>query len=820
MIEEKLSLSKQSVFVRVIINLPSRSIDQPYDYQLPEQLLPKTKCGSAVIVPFGRQKCLGFVISFPNKPAVTEVLNVEEVIGDELIINQDLIELAKWLSEYYAASLGESFSQVAPPNLPKKIRRLIQVTPHFDINTLTPKQQQVYQTVIKKGGKVFLSQLKKIFGRNIYTLVKILVNKKAIKIAYHIDKPAGKAIVKKYVKLTLPLPKVETIMRQLHRAPKQKRILSLLRSKPLWSMATLLNVAKANPSSINSLVSKGIVRIVHLRVARKPRQFLSAEEEKVSTLTSEQYQAINKIKNSLAASEFRVFLLEGVTGSGKTEIYLRATAQALKQGKSVIVLVPEIALTAQMVARFKNRFGDYIAVWHSGLSPTERFDQWFGVREGKYRVVIGARSAIFAPAKNLGLIIIDEEHEPTFKQGKSPRYHAREVAIVRAKLTRACLILGSATPSLESIFKRDRGEFEGLWLRRRVVPGKRPKIILVDMRQEGRRNAVLSRVLQENLLETLNRGGKALLFLNRRGFANFLMCHDCGHVPRCQYCAVSLTYHRTTSQLLCHHCGFSQKATDICPLCSSPRFYTFGLGTQKVELELRRIASDIPVIRMDADTTKSKDAQAKFLALFQQTERCILLGTQMIAKGLHFPEINLVGVINADTALHLPDFRAAERTFQLLAQVTGRAGRGYKPGIAVIQTYSPEAYPIQAVLSNNFTEFYRVEMQSRRQLAYPPFVTLIRLLLTGNDLDMVRQAAVNLKTSLENSHLPDIKTVLGPSPAPISKIKGHFRWHILLKTSGVLYISQFLKDNIEGILPRTLRKRVLITIDVEPQTVL
>jgi primosomal protein N' (replication factor Y) len=812
-------LSKQPVFVRVIINLPSRSIDQPYDYQLPDQLLSKIRCGSAVIVPFGKQKCLGFVISFPERPAVTNLQSVEEVVGSELIIDQDLIEVAKWLSEYYAASLGESFSQVAPPNLPRRVRKLVQAVPHFNLHILTSKQQEVYRMIVQKGGKIFLSQLKKIFGRNIYSLVKALASKKAIKITYHIDKPARTTATRKYVKLSQPLLEAE-IASKLRYAPKQRKILSLLKSKSLWPMATLLSVARASPSSINSLASKGIVKIVHLNVERKPKQFLSAQGERMPALTSEQREVINKIKNYLTASKFQVFLLQGVTGSGKTEIYLQMTAQALNQGKSVIVLVPEITLTAQMVARFKNRFGNYVAVWHSGLSPRERFDQWFGIREGKYRVVIGARSAIFVPAKNLGLIIIDEEQEPTFKQNKSPRYHAREVAIKRAELARACLILGSATPSLESVFKRDKGEFEGVWLRRRVVPGKGPRIILVDMRQESRRNPVLSQILQESLLETLNRGEKALLFLNRRGFANFLMCYDCGHVPRCQYCAVSLTYHRSTFQLLCHHCGFSQKATDSCPLCSSPRFYAFGLGTQKVELELKKIASGISVIRMDADTTKGKDAQAKFLALFQQTKRCVLLGTQMIAKGLHFPEINLVGVINADTTLHLPDFRAAERTFQLLAQVTGRAGRGCKPGIAVIQTYSPEAYPIQAVLNNNFTEFYQVEMQSRRELAYPPFVTLIRLLVTGDNLDVVKQVAGNLKTGLENSHLPGVRAILGPSPAPISKIKGHFRWHILLKTERDLCTSRFLKDNIESILPKTLRKRVLVTIDVEPQTVL
>jgi primosomal protein N' (replication factor Y) len=811
-------LGKQPVFVRVIINLPSRSIDQPYDYQLPDQLLSKIRCGSAVIVPFGKQKCLGFVISFPEKPAVTNLQSVEEVIGNELIIEQDLIEVAKWLSKYYAASLGESFSQVAPPNLPRRVRKLIQAVPHFNLHILTSKQQEVYRMIVQKGGRVFLSQLKKIFGRNIYGLIKALADKKVVKITYHIDKPA--TTTRKYVKLAKPRLEVKLIMSKLRHAPKQKKIISLLKSKSLWPMATLLKVAKANSSSVDSLVRKGIVKVMHLNVERKPKQFLLAREEKIPVLTSEQRQAINKIKNYLAISRFRVFLLEGVTGSGKTEVYLQVTAQALNQGKSVIILVPEIALTAQMVARFKNRFGNYVAVWHSALSVGERFDQWFGIKEGKYRVIIGARSAIFVPARNLGLIIIDEEQEPTFKQNKSPRYHAREVAMKRAELAKACLILGSATPSLESVFKRNKGEFEGLWLRRRVIPGKGPKIILVDMRQESRRNPVLSQILQESLLETLNRGEKALLFLNRRGFANFLMCYDCGHVPHCQYCAVSLTYHRSTFQLLCHHCGFSQKATDSCPLCGSPRFYAFGLGTQKVELELKKIASGISIIRMDTDTTRGKDAQAKSLALFQRTKKCILLGTQMIAKGLHFPEINLVGVINADTALHLPDFRAAERTFQLLAQVTGRAGRGCKPGIAVIQTYSPEAYPIQAVLNNNFAEFYQVEMQSRRQLAYPPFVTLIRLLVTGDNFDMVKQAVENLKTDLESSHLPGVKAILGPSPAPISKIKGHFRWHILLKTDGNMRISRFLKDNIESILPKTLRKRVLITIDVEPQTVL
>jgi primosomal protein N' (replication factor Y) (superfamily II helicase) len=500
------------------------------------------------------------------------------------------------------------------------------------------------------------------------------------------------------------------------------------------------------------------------------------------TLTDGQTQALSAIAESLAAKSGEVILLDGVTGSGKTEIYLRAIEGVLELGRSACVLVPEISLTPQTVGRFRTRFGDEVAVLHSRLSAGERFDQWDLVRTGAARIVVGARSALFAPHKDLGLIVIDEEHESSYKQGSAPRYHARDVAVHLASLTGATLVLGSASPSMESRRQCQTGRWKRVELPQRATGGQLPPVTVVDMTAEfadGHRS-MFSRPLVAALKRVAERRQKAVLFLNRRGFASFLLCRDCGFVPECDSCATSLTYHEVGQRLACHHCGATRAVPPSCPRCGSPYLRQFGAGTQRVEAELAALLPDVPIVRMDADTTTGKGGHERALAHFEGLGTGVLLGTQMIAKGLDYPEVTLVGVINADTTLHLPDFRAAERTYQLLEQVAGRAGRGDEPGEVVIQTYWPDHPAIVAAAAHDPARFYAAEEPERRETHFPPYGRLANVLAWGKERADVAKAADGIADALRQ-RAPSDWEVIGPSPAPLSRLKGVWRWHILVK---------------------------------------
>ncbi|HZD59533.1 MAG TPA: primosomal protein N', partial [Anaerolineae bacterium] len=547
-----------------------------------------------------------------------------------------------------------------------------------------------------------------------------------------------------------------------------------------------------------------------------------SQQDKAVELTDEQGEALSAIIKSIERGSNDIFLLQGITGSGKTEVYLRAIQKVLDTGKGAIVLVPEIALTAQAVARFKARFNETVAVLHSGLGAGERFDQWRGIWEGKYRVVVGARSAVFAPVPKLGILVVDEEHEASYKQGRNPRYNARDVAIKRASLEGACVVLGSATPSIETKWRSETGLYRPLFLRKRVEKRQLPRIEIVDMRDEPHKKErpIIGNLLRRRLEETIDVGEKAILFLNRRGFSNFILCQECGFVPKCRNCEVSLTYHSVNHSLRCHHCNFATKAPDTCPRCSGHSIRYPGSGTQRVETELYRLYPDTPVIRMDADTTTRKGAHQKRLARFNKEKSAILLGTQMIAKGLDFPEVTLVGVVNADTSIHLPDFRAGEYTFQLLMQVAGRAGRGEQPGKVVIQTHVPDSYPLRAVLAGDYDDFYKTELGFRRELSYPPFSTIIRMLFSGPQPEAVIGLARRAAAMIEAAHLDSSVDITGPSPAPLLKIKKEYRWHILLKVRDDLTVKSFLEDNLLRFVPKKYQKVVMLSIDVDPIWVL
>jgi primosomal protein N' (replication factor Y) len=533
------------------------------------------------------------------------------------------------------------------------------------------------------------------------------------------------------------------------------------------------------------------------------------------TPNPEQQEALDSIMNSINSRIHKVFLLHGVTGSGKTEVYIQSIDHALGLGLSSIMLVPEISLTPQTVARFKARFGDKIAVLHSRLLGSKRISEWKRISSGEAKIIIGARSAIFAPVKNLGLVVVDEEHETSYKQEDTPRYHAREVAIKRAELSGAAVILGSATPSLESFYAAKNGKFTTVELPERIDSRLMPAVEIVDMREEmtrAKKIPIFSQKLREWIGKDIAEKKQVILFLNRRGFSTFINCKKCGYVITCKRCSVSLTYHFDKKKLICHHCNFNMAPPEICPECNSGYMKYWGLGTEKVESELHRFFPSAIIERMDADSTAKRGSHDRVLSKFKAGCVDIMIGTQMIAKGLDFPKVTLVGVISADTALNLPDFRSAERTFNLLTQVAGRAGRSDLGGRVIIQSYTPQHYAIQAAKTHDYNMFYDKEISLRKDMYLPPFCHMVILTLRGRKEERVFKASESLAADLKKEIKSKNIDILGPAPSPVSKMKGMYRWNIFLRSESA--------ENITAILKKALKENkmqgIITTVDVDP----
>lgn len=607
-----------------------------------------------------------------------------------------------------------------------------------------------------------------------------------------------------------------------NRAYSQKKIYNeLANSGPLTieKLANKLNMTKsAVRSTMTTLVKKGLVKKERKIIYMKQSPISNLKEKRHYSLTPEQQRAIKTIRESYL-KEKKTVLLHGVTGSGKTEVYIRCIEKVLKQGKQALLLVPEISLTPQMLSIFRLRFPGKVAELHSKLSPSERFSEWQRIYNNDAKVVIGARSAVFAPLKKLGLIIIDEEHDSSYKQFDFPYYDARKVAQLRAKQHDVLLILGSATPSIESYYQASNNKFGYAKLTKRVFNRPLPTIEIIDMREElksGNR-LIFSRKLLKGLQQTLSLGYQSILFLNRRGHSTFVLCRDCGFVLKCPYCDISLTYHFKDKLAKCHYCGFQVKAPDICPSCRSIKIRYFGAGTQKVEREVQRLFPKISTLRVDSDATAKKGALENIMKRFRRQEAQVLIGTQTVAKGLDFPKVALVGVISADTALNMPDFRAAERTFQQITQVSGRAGRGSIPGKVYVQTYSPESFAIKTACNNDFENFYNEELQNRYILKYPPFCCLLNIVFTGPYEKQILKESTKIRQRIENQFGNNID-IFGPAPSPRAKIKDNFRYNILLKAKDpkpLIKIQDFLKNP-----GNRINQNIKISWDMDPQDLL
>ncbi|MCK8826913.1 primosomal protein N' [Natroniella acetigena] len=638
--------------------------------------------------------------------------------------------------------------------------------------------------------------------------------------------PSGeqKIKTKRVVRLAQSLEKTGQIIEQIQsRAPKQAAILSYLLEHPDANliMTELAGAVDTTSGTVRRLKEKGFISYQWLEVKRNPYQTTDFVQTEPLEPTAEQSLAIEEISTALAEANAKTFLLKGITGSGKTEVYLQVIAQALTKGQEAIVLVPEISLTPQTIARFKGRFGEQVAVLHSQLSTGERFDEWRKIKAGEVKIAVGARSAVFAPFEDLGIIIIDEEHETSYKQGEHPKYHAREVAVKRAELNGAVTILGTATPSLEAYYRTQAGDYQLLGLSTRIDDRPLPPVEVVDMREELKddNRSMFSRLLQEKLAQMLEQNEQSIIFLNRRGFSTFVQCRECGYVMECEACDVSLTYHAQSNLLQCHYCDHKERNPDICPECESRYIKYFGLGTEKVEEQLQELLPEANILRMDVDTTRRKGSYQRILSDFKTGKADILLGTQMVAKGHDFSNVTLVGVITADTSLNFPDFRAGERTFQLLTQVAGRTGRGDKAGEVVVQSYTPEHYSIQLAKEHDYESFYNYEIEQRKACLYPPYSHLVNIIVASEEEERVIKIANQLGVII-NSYLHNLDSeevmLLGPVPAPLSKLKGEFRWQLILKGTELEDLRQVNEESLEQLKEEESVETVRVSVDVDP----
>ena len=741
-------------YVRVIID---RAIHRELDYAVPEGLMERVGVGSRVRVPFRDKSALATVVAIAEQSEAKGIRTIEAVVGEAPILSEQLLELGRWISAYYCCPIETVMRSL----LPQVIRRA-------EIGW----KKQLF---VQPGRKIANEELEKL----------------------------------------------------RRRAPRQAELLeTILRLEAPTRASQLLRQTSLDNQTLRALQKRGLVELREEAVVRDPH----ADEQFIATsnliLNQEQTHALKEITQALDSPEkSRPILLHGVTGSGKTEIYLQAIRAALERECTAIVLVPEISLTPQTVERFKGRFADMqdaVAVLHSHLSEGERHDEWHKIHSGRARIVIGARSAIFAPLKNLALIVVDEEHETTYKQEEAPRYHARDVAIVRAKIEKCVVVLGSATPSLESYHNAAIGKYRLVTLTQRIDEKQMPLMRIVDLRQERRKGkaaTILSEKLRAAIADRMEKREQTILFLNRRGFSTSLLCSNCGEARNCPNCSVALTFHRhpaVAGRLSCHLCGHTAAVPKKCPACGKDALIYAGFGTEKVEATVSQIFPKAVVRRMDADSMTRKEAYRETLRNFRTGNIDILVGTQMIAKGLHFPNVTLVGIINADLALHLPDFRAGERTFQLLTQVAGRAGRGETSGEVFVQTYTPFSPSIQFARHHDFAGYFQQELEFRERCDFPPFKHAILITVRSPHEGRAKLSAETLQRRLKEA-LPEEFILGDATPAPLEKLRGQFRFHILIRGEAIMRLSRLVRETIDKL---PFPEDVTVTVDVDPYQLL
>ncbi len=829
-------------------------------YSQPTDTIDFLPNGIRILVPLGNRLVTGYLLA-PSVVDTTVLSYRIKAIADRLdpdpLFPEQLIPFFRWIADYYHYPLGEVIRTALPSGLSARSGREIILTDYgrqyLPETLLTVKKQAAWMQRLLEQGKLLPGTVKGIWSK---AAMRRLLNTwrdegwieiKEVIVASKVRAKTGTMVYLQSV-LREQLREYQTASYQEGRAEPvaspvaqtgsplcgadlkktERKTIELFfqqsKGQSALPRTELTRQYSGAGKALHSLADAGLITLEEQRIYRDPFGEVPPFFAKPETLTSEQDEVISQIKAALKADSFQSFLLHGVTGSGKTEVYLRAAEYCLAQGGTVLVLVPEIALASQVEAHFYSRFGDTLAVLHSGISAGERFDQWQRILQKKVRIVIGARSAVFAPLADLGLVIVDEEHESAYKQDDGLRYNGRDMAVLRARFADCPVILGSATPSVISFYHAEKGKYQLLSMEKRIHDQSMPEVEVVDLSKQERSRSDLffSDQLIAALHKNMDKRLQSLLFVNRRGYASFMLCRDCGYIIQCRDCKVSLTHHRRTNRLLCHYCGYSTAPNIICPDCLSSSVVGLGVGSERIEAEVRQLIPHARVARLDSDTTRDRKAYLSVLQQIRNHEVDILVGTQMVAKGLHFPKMTLVGVVWADSGLGLPDYKAAERSFQLLAQVTGRAGRGKHAGRVIIQTHQPEHYVIEFAQSHSYKKLYEQEKEFRAGLFYPPFGRLVNIRFSGENEERVAMTAQKTAAFLRTLIHPkgeDGVEILGPVPAPLAMIKKRFRWQLLLKSREPERLHRLCNQLLEE-KKRLIGTGVRMGIDVDPENMM
>ena len=813
-------MSSNETYLEVAVAAP---LTNTLTYKAPAEDSPQP--GYRVLVPLGRRKVTGYVLAVLNEvPAGYKIKAISSVLDEEPSFPPAMIELFRWIAGYYQYPIGEVIKTALPAGLTSASGHQINLTDYGARKLADSEDTPSWLATLLDKGKIAPGTSRRIWRDN---KQRRLVEKWAAQGLVSIEEvvTGGSAGPRKVACVTLN-PTADLADEELKKS--EIKTLELLRdlAGPEQNPVPRPILAKRYSSARQALISlqeKGLVSIKEIPLYRDPFGEPAMFFPKPDQLTAEQEAVLAELEPVLKKADFAPFLLHGITGSGKTEIYLRATKTVIDQGKTVLVMVPEIALASQLESHFVSRFGDQVALLHSGLSKGERFDQWQRVNQGKASIVIGARSAIFAPLDKLGLIVVDEEHDGAYKQEDGLRYNGRDLAILRGTLAGATVILGSATPSVISYSHALAGKYKMLTMANRVEDRELPQVEVINLQEiktVSGRPPLFSKELVKALRQNLADGDQSLVFLNRRGYANLMLCRDCGEAVRCPSCNVSLTMHKGRKKLLCHYCGHAVASETICGNCRSTKLVPVGFGTERLESELSKLFPEARIARLDRDTSTNRKDFLAILKAVHNREVDILVGTQMITKGHHFPHVTLVGVVWADAGLGLPDFRSGERTFQLLSQVTGRAGRGEKPGRVIIQSLNPDHYSINTARLHDYRQLYDREIELRRGLKFPPFVRLINIRIEGDNEHLVQENARKIGArarQLARQH--SAVDILGPAPAPLAKLHGRFRWQLLIKSSDLKTLHGFTSALLAQH-RKTLPAAVKLSLDVDPENML
>lgn len=801
---------------KVIVDVPTMQTDQPFTYLVPENLNEQLAVGMRVEVPFGNgnRHVQGFVLAIePMAATVLDETNVQlkelvAVLDLKPVLNTEMLALADYMKEKTFAFKITCLQTMLPSVMRADYQKYIYLTDELSEEL----QDQLFYGL----EEISWDQAQE---RGILPQLMALRKQQKVDIRYEVT-TRNKVKMVRFIQAAKEFEQLEEIRLGLRKGAKKKEQLLYYLQRLGTEKVTAVKEMKElgfSTALLNEAAKNGWLTFIEKEAYRDPFANQTFEKTTALSLNAEQQVAVETILQTVQEQQSQTYLLEGITGSGKTEVYLQVIAEVLNQGKTAIMLVPEISLTPQMVQRFKSRFGEHVAVMHSGLSQGEKYDEWRKIERGEAEVVVGARSAIFAPIENIGVIIVDEEHEASYKQEETPRYHARDLAIWRSEYHHCPVVLGSATPSLESRARAQKNVYQRLRLTQRANQAATlPTIDVVDMRKEVENGNVssFSMSLQEKLQERLEKNEQSVLLLNRRGYSSFVMCRDCGYVLPCPNCDISLTLHMDSKTMKCHYCGHEERIPYRCPNCGQDKIRYYGTGTQKVEEELQTLLPESRILRMDVDTTRRKGAHEKILRTFGEGQADILLGTQMIAKGLDFPNVTLVGVLNADTALNLPDFRSSERTFQLLTQVSGRAGRAEKPGEVIIQSFNPEHYAIQLAKAQDYEDFYTKEMYIRHRGDYPPYYFTVQITASHPEENEAAKQMFQIATKLKQGLSPQA-ILLGPTPNAIMRVNNRYFYQVIIKYKQEPMLQPLLKEILTDT-QRATARGLKLSIDAEP----